>query len=115
MNDSDKKIRLNIVVDPIVFPEIHAELCKISIKKKRIGGKRLLTLASLGLLVTRQGYPISNNNYPPIPTIAKNIDISKSAAPLTDGQKISIDAESNRSILTENEYADFEKIMNGDF
>lgn len=63
MNNAGKKLRLNITVDPAVFPEIHAELSRISNNKKRIGGKRLLSLASLGLFFTTQinSSPISSS------------------------------------------------------
>lgn len=66
MNNAGKKLRLNITVDPAVFPEIHAELSRISNNKKRIGGKRLLSLASLGLLFTSQV------NSPPISSSCSN-------------------------------------------
>lgn len=110
MSGSEKKLRLNIVVDPDIFPEIHAELVSLSKRKKRVDGSRFLTLATLGLAMQKGLVQPGTPPIPPhqvTPTIPEQDAKSVSDPPAIERQpEIHID---------DAEAEDLQKVLSGDY
>lgn len=68
-----ESLRINILIDPDLFPDIYEDYMRLKKTKKRVDGSRILHLATIGLMMTRQ------SGIDAIPVLAKSPDIEPPA------------------------------------
>lgn len=100
-------LRINIHIDPELFPDIYEDYMRLKKKRKRVDSSRILHLATIGLMMTRQ-----NGGEPPlsVPTPAEtrfpDTTVEVVSKPVLDATV---------ELITDDEAEDLENILSGNF
>lgn len=103
-----ESLRINILIDPDLFPDIYEDYMRLKKTKKRVDGSRILHLATIGLMMTRQ------NGIDTVPAMVKSPDKEPPATKVDLVKSPAVEV-AEAQVIDDDEAEDLDNIFSGNF